>query len=35
MAKNLFNHNVKLVSLSIKNQEQNLFRMKLMDIPYI
>ncbi|MGI5058806.1 hypothetical protein [Treponema pectinovorum] len=29
MAKNLFNYNVKLVPLSIKNQEQNSFRMEL------
>lgn len=35
MSKNLFNHNVKLIPLDIKNEEQNTFRMKLMDIPYL
>ncbi len=35
MAKNLFNHNVKLVPLNIENGEQNTFRMKLIDIPYL
>lgn len=35
MAKNLFNHNVKLVPLTIKNGEQNTFRMELLKIPYL
>lgn len=35
MAKNLFNHNVQLVPLNIENSEQNIFRMKLMDVPYL
>lgn len=35
MAKNLFNHNVQLVPLNIKNAEQNTFRMKLMNVPYL
>lgn len=35
MAKNLFNHNVQLVPLNIKNTEQNTFRMELMNIPYL
>lgn len=35
MAKNLFNHNVQLVPLNIKNAEQNTFRMELMNVPYL
>lgn len=35
MAKNLFNHNVSLIPLNIKNAEQNIFRMQLMNIPYL
>lgn len=35
MAKNLFNHNVQLIPLNIKNAEQNTFRMELMNVPYL
>lgn len=35
MSKNLFNHNVQLVPLNIKNTEQASFRMELMNIPYL
>ena len=35
MAKNLFNHNVELIPLTIKNKEQNAFRMELDNIPYL
>lgn len=35
MAKNLFNHNIKLVPLDIENKEQNSFRIELMNIPYL
>lgn len=35
MAKNLFNHNVSLIPLNIENAEQNIFRMKLMNVPYL
>ena len=35
MTKNLFNHNVQLVPLNIKNAEQNTFRMELMNVPYL
>lgn len=35
MAKNLFNHNVRLVRLNINNSEQNVFRGQLLDVPYL
>lgn len=35
MAKNLFNHNVQLIPLHIENNEQNVFRTELMNIPYL
>lgn len=35
MAKNIFNHNVKLVPLSIENSERNEFQNKLNEVPYL
>ena len=35
MAKNLFNHNVQLIPFHIENNEQNVFRTELMNIPYL
>lgn len=35
MSKNLFNYNVKLIPLDIKNKDQNTFRVELINIPYL
>lgn len=35
MAKNIFNHNVQLIPLNIKNKARDAFRLELLDIPYL
>lgn len=35
MAKNIFNHNVQLIPLNIKNKARDTFRLELLDIPYL
>lgn len=35
MAKNIFNHNVQLIPLNIKNKARDMFRLELLDIPYL
>jgi len=35
MSKNIFNHNVQLIPLNIKNKERDAFRLELLEIPYL
>ena len=35
MSKNIFNHNVQLIPLNIKNKARDAFRLELLDIPYL
>ena len=35
MSKNIFNHNVQLIPLNIKNKERDAFCLELLEIPYL